>query len=138
MTAVGRARRFAGAAVTISLVITTAACTKSSAPSTAPKVSESTLPPADATRLQHALASDNIDAVAAVLAPEVRATYLKHALRVLPGGAQLDIDATKMRVAGDTATVPATVQGGPDAGSWLLVLEKQNGEWLLIGTEKQP
>jgi hypothetical protein len=138
MRAAGRTRRFAGAAVALGLLITTAACSKSSAPSTAPTVSQSTLPPTDTSRLQQALTSDNTAAVAAVLAPEVKATYLKHALRVLPKGAQLQIDATKMRVAGDTATVPATVRGSTEAGSWLLVLKKENGEWLLIGTEKHP
>jgi hypothetical protein len=48
----------------------------------------------------------------------------------------VQIESASMTVSGDSATVPATVTGGPAAGRWLLLLTRVDGRWLLYGTRK--
>jgi glucose/arabinose dehydrogenase len=118
------------------LAVSLAACSSSNS-SQLPKASPATLSTRDSSRLHLALTSKKSATVAAALAPEVKAAYLKNPRQLLRAGSKLDILSDKMQVSGDTATVPAKVTGGANAGSYLLVLEKQDGKWFLIGTEKQ-
>lgn len=139
---VGAPRRLVAALAATAFAASLAGCSTSSgsaqgsAPQV-PKASASTLASQDASRLHRALTDKKPATVAAVLAPAVKAAYLKNPRQLLAAGSKLDIDSGKMMVSGDTATVPAKVTGGADAGSYLLVLEKQGDRWLLIGTEKQ-
>jgi len=75
--------------------------------------------------------------IAAVLAPEVRAAFLKNPRQLLPAGSKLQILSDQMTVSGDDATVPVKITGGSNAGTWLLTLQKQGSQWLVIGTVKQ-
>ena len=135
-------RRLIAAVAATVLAVSLAACSSSSGnksnnSSQLPKASPATLSTQDSSRLHLALTSKKSATVAAALAPEVKAAYLKNPRQLLPAGSKLDILSDEMQVSGDTATVPAKVTGGANTGSYLLVLEKQDGKWLLIGTEKQ-
>ena len=135
-------RRLIAAVAATVLAVSLAACSSSSRnvsnnSSQLPKASPAKLSTQDSSRLHLSLTSKKSATVAAALAPEVKAAYLKNPRQLLPDGSKLDILSDKMQVSGDTATVPAKVTGGANTGSYLLVLEKHDGKWLLIGTEKQ-
>lgn len=96
-----------------------------------------TLSSQDASRLTTALTSEEPATIASVLAPEVKAAFLKSPKRLLPAGANMEIFSDQMLVSGDEATVPVKITGGTDAGIYLLTLENSGGQWLLIGTVKK-
>jgi hypothetical protein len=73
-----------------------------------------------------------------VLATGLRGQFMERGEPLLPPGSHLRIDVASFRAtSGDTATVDAVVTG-PATGHWRLLLIRQGGSWLLIGTRKLP
>jgi hypothetical protein len=87
-------------------------------------------------RLERGLAAPSITAEAAVLAVELRAQFLEKGQSLLPGGSQARIAAATFKTSSPrTATVDASITG-PQPRRWQLLLIKENGSWLLIGTRE--
>jgi hypothetical protein len=75
---------------------------------------------------------------AEVLAAGLREQFMERGEPLLSPGSHLSIDVASFRAtSGDTATVDAVVTG-PATGRWRLLLIRQGGSWLLIGTRKLP
>jgi hypothetical protein len=84
------------------------------------------------------MTASTVAAQAGIIAVEVRTQFEQLGRQLLPQGSRLSIDAATFRaVSAQFATVHATVTG-PVAGAWQLVLIRENGEWLLLGTRKLP
>jgi hypothetical protein len=89
-------------------------------------------------RLERGMTAPHITAEAAVLAIEIRAQFLDKGQLLLPAGSWVRIDrATFEASSSATATVDASVTG-PQSGHWQLLLVREHGNWLLIGTRKLP
>jgi hypothetical protein len=66
----------------------------------------------------------------------VRSHFEQQGKLLLPAGSHLSIsDATFHSLSAQLATVNATVTGS-SAGRWQLILVREAGEWLLLGTRK--
>lgn len=109
----------------------------SSPASSAVAIAEPGLSASQTSLITAALTSTDPATVEKALSPAVRAAYEKNAFTLLPAGSSVVIDSSKLNASNDSATVPATVTGGPAAGQWLLLLQRVNGNWLLFGTRKQ-
>lgn len=91
---------------------------------------------AQVTRLERGLMAPGIAGQARVLAAEVRAQFIARGQRLLPARSQVKIQPTSFDVrSAQTATVDASVSG-PASGRWQLLLIKEAGNWLLIGTRR--
>lgn len=88
--------------------------------------------------LEKGVTAPGVSAEAAIVAAEVRPEFLKAGRSLLPAGSSLRIDAASFRQTNaGTATVTGTVTG-PGGGRWLLLLVREDGRWLLIGTRRLP
>jgi hypothetical protein len=88
------------------------------------------------TRLERGLTASTVTAQADSLALEVRSKFEDRGEPLLPAGSHVSIDpATFHMLSAQLATVDATVSG-PKPGHWQLVLVRESGQWLLIGTRK--
>gem|GEM_PF-6377371 len=83
--------------------------------------------------IQSDLVSTTPATVETVLAAPVRAAYANAPFVLLPPGSSLVIDPSTMVVTGNTATVTAKVTG-QQPGTWLLLLDNEDGKWLVYGT----
>ena len=71
-----------------------------------------------------------------MIAVGVRAAFVSRGAPLLPAGSHLEISPASFRAAGAiTAVADATVTG-PRPGHWRLLLVRQRGLWLLIGTRR--
>ena len=71
-----------------------------------------------------------------VIAPQVRAAFMQKGRPLLPARSRLVISKSSFRpVTSQTATVDAIVTG-PSPGRWQLLLVRQDGQWLVIGTRR--
>jgi hypothetical protein len=87
-------------------------------------------------RLEQGITAPAVTMQAGIVAPEVRGQFQQLGKVLLPPGSRLSIDTATFRaVSGQLATVTATVTG-PDRGTWQLVLIREDGQWLLLGTRK--
>jgi hypothetical protein len=87
-------------------------------------------------RLQRGLTAQGIPAQASVVAGEVRAQFISRGRPLLPTGSRVRIQpVTFDSRSAKTATVDAVVTG-LQAGHWQLLLIKESGNWLLIGTRE--
>ena len=87
-------------------------------------------------RLERGLVAPNITADAAVLADEIRPQFLAKGQRLLPAGSRVRIDPATFKASSpQTAMVNASITG-PQPGRWQLLLTKESGKWLLIGTRE--
>lgn len=87
-------------------------------------------------RLESGIANPAVAAEAAILALDLRAQFMKRDQPLLPPGSHLSINAASFHAtSADTATVDAVVSG-PAPGHWQLMLIRESGSWLLIGTRK--
>ena len=94
------------------------------------------MPSSQVSALTAALTSTDPAVVGPILAPAVRSRSASTPFQLLPTGSSVAIDASKMVVTGELATVPAAVTAGPAAGPWTLLLQNVDGQWLLYGTRK--
>jgi hypothetical protein len=146
VVAVGALRRWIAAPAVVVLVATCTACghQKARAAASGPSLASSptataspaALPSSQASALTVALTATDPAVVEPALAPAVRSGYASTPFQLLPAGTSVAIDASKMIVTGELATVPAIVTGGPAAGPWTLLLQNVDGQWLLYGTRK--
>jgi hypothetical protein len=89
-------------------------------------------------RLENGLTAPGIAAQSKVVATEIRAQFLSRAQPLLPSGSHARVGpATFDLRSAKTATVDATVTG-PEPGHWQLLLIREGGNWLLIGTRRLP
>jgi hypothetical protein len=87
-------------------------------------------------RLEKEITAPTVTAQAAVVAAEVRSQFMSQRQPLLSPGSRLSISSATFRaVSAQMATVDATVTGA-QAGHWRLVLVREGGRWLLIGTRK--
>jgi hypothetical protein len=87
-------------------------------------------------RLEQGITAPTVTAQAGIVAPEVRGQFQQLGKLLLPPGSRLSIAAATFRaVSGQLATATATVTG-PDPGTWQLVLIREGGQWLLLGTRR--
>jgi hypothetical protein len=87
-------------------------------------------------RLEKGITAPTVTAQAGVLAKEVRSQFVNQDQPLLAPGSRLSISSpTFHALSSQMATVNATVTG-PQAGRWQLVLVREAGQWLLIGTRK--
>jgi len=87
-------------------------------------------------RLQHGVTASTVVAQAAVVAREVRNQFVSRGQPLLPAGSRLSIIAkTFHALSAQMATVDATVTG-PQPSRWQLVLVREAGEWLVLGTRQ--
>ena len=71
-----------------------------------------------------------------MVALQVRAAFVQKGRLLLPAGSRLVIRRSTFRqVTSETAVVDAVVTG-PSPGRWELLLVRQEGQWLLIGTRR--
>lgn len=88
--------------------------------------------------LAQGITAPTVTSEAAIIATDVRAQFIKNGRILLPAGSSLRIDAASFRQTNaETATVTAIVSG-PAAGRWQLMLVRESGQWLLIGTRRLP
>ncbi|HUY44932.1 MAG TPA: hypothetical protein VMV92_04310 [Streptosporangiaceae bacterium] len=88
--------------------------------------------------LEKGVTAPGVSVEAAIVAAEVRPGFLRAGRSLLPAGSALRIDAASFRQTNaGTAAVTATVTG-PGGGRWLLLLVREDGRWLLIGTRRPP
>lgn len=86
--------------------------------------------------LEQALTASTVTKQAAVVAIEVRSQFEHRGESLLPAGSRMSIDGTTFHsLSTQLATVDATVSG-PRPGRWRLVLIREAGQWLLLGTRK--
>lgn len=103
---------------------------------TQPRYSSSTLGPAQQARLERGLAAGLVRVESAVIAPQVRAAFMRKGRLLLPAGSHLVIKRPTFRqLTSETAVVDAVVTG-PSPGRWQLMLFRHSGQWLLIGTRR--
>jgi len=89
-------------------------------------------------RLERGLTAPEIAAQATVVAAEIRAQFIARGRPLLPAGSRVDIQpATFDARSTQTATVDASVSD-PKPARWQLLLIKEGGNWLLIGTRGLP
>lgn len=87
-------------------------------------------------RLEEGLTARTVAAQASVVAVEVRHAFEARGKPLLPAGSHVSISqATFHELSAQLATVDATVSG-PHPGHWQLVLVREAGRWLLVGTRK--
>jgi hypothetical protein len=142
--AAGRSRRlwWLGAAVVVLLAagaVGFALWPSSASPGTPATPEPATLTPAEATALAGQLSSPDPSVVAGALVSSVRDTFLAHPAPVLPAGDALTIDAATFQVGsgGDGyGSVQATATG-PQAGTFLLFLVREDGTWRVLQTVAQ-
>jgi hypothetical protein len=109
-----------------------ASCSGSSQPSGPSR----TLAPAQQAKLEREIAARSVQAEADVVALQVRAAFVQKGRPLLPAGSRLVIRRSTFRqVTSETAVVDAVVTG-PSPGWWELLLVRQEGQWLLIGTRR--
>lgn len=95
-------------------------------------------PAAQQDRLEQGIDAPTVTAQAGIVAAEIRGQFEKLGKPLLPPGSRLSIDAATFHAASaQFATVNAAVTG-PQPGSWQLVLIREDGQWLLLGTRKLP
>ena len=88
----------------------------------------------DRARLEAGLASEDLVALTAVLAPALAQAYGGTGGASLPAGSSVQLDAALFEPDGDEASVPMEVSG-PEPGRWLLLLVREpGGPWLTVGT----
>ncbi len=101
-----------------------------------PTASPAVLPTAQQGRIEKGITARSLTAQAGVVAKEVRHQFIEHGRSLLPPGSRLSIRGASFHaVSPYMATVKATV-AGPQAGLYQLVLIREAGRWLLIGTRK--
>ncbi len=89
-------------------------------------------------RLERQVTSPDISSEATVVAFGIRAAFVSRGAPLLPAGSRLQISPVSFRTTSAiTAVVDATV-AGPRPGRWRLLLVRQRGQWLLIGTRRLP
>jgi hypothetical protein len=120
-----------------------AANSPTSSPSfTAPTTAapEPQLPAAEAQSIELAVTADQPQAVAAVLAPEVRTAYLAKPQALLPEGATVELDSAAATRTENTMTVPATVTAKDGTTApWTFYLVDVDETWLVYAvTEGTP
>jgi hypothetical protein len=87
-------------------------------------------------RLEKGITAPTVTAQADVVATDVRSQFEGRDKPLLPPGSRLSIDsATFHSFSPQLATVNAVVSG-PSVGHWQLVLVREAGEWLLLGSRK--
>lgn len=87
-------------------------------------------------RLDREISAPTVAGEAVVVANAVRAEFIRKGRTLLPAGARIRIEpATFRETNAGTATV-TSVLTGPDSGRWLLLLVREQGQWLLIGTRR--
>lgn len=119
------------AAVTVTVVIVTAPSTGTATTATA---SAGSIPPAVVASIEQGLPSQDPAVVAAVLAPAVRAAYLRNPAPLLPAKSLLRLDqAHAEHTDADLERVPARVTG-PTPGNWVIIVVRQDGQWTVLGT----
>lgn len=93
-------------------------------------------PSAQRDQLEQGITAPTVTAQAGVVAAEVRGQFQKLGKPLLPPGSRLSINAATFHAASaQFATVTAAVTG-PQPGTWQLVLIREDGQWLLLGTRK--
>jgi hypothetical protein len=101
-----------------------------------PAAAAATLPAPQQVRLERGITASTVAVQASVVATEVRSQFEQLGKSLLPAGSRLSIDsATFHALSAQLATVDATVSG-PSPGRWRLVLVREAGQWLLLGTRK--
>lgn len=91
---------------------------------------------AQRTHLEQGIEAPAVGSEAAVAAAEVRAQFISADRSMLPAGSRVQISAATFRAtSAGTATVDAVVSGSAP-GRWQLLLIREGGQWLLIGTRK--
>lgn len=87
-------------------------------------------------RLERGLTAPTVDSQAAVVAPQIRTQFLDRGQPLLPAGSRVRISSATFRFArAGLATVNAVITG-PEAGRWQLILIRNQGHWLIIGTRR--
>ena len=87
-------------------------------------------------RLENGITARTIAAQASVVAVEVRHAFEARGKPLLPVGSHVSVNqATFHELSAQLATVDAAVSG-PHPGHWQLVLVREAGQWLLVGTRK--
>jgi hypothetical protein len=87
-------------------------------------------------RLEKGIIAPTIASQASVVASDVRGQFVSRGKPLLPPRSHLSIkDATFHALSAQVATVDAAVTG-PKPGHWQLVLVRESGKWLLIGTRR--
>lgn len=87
-------------------------------------------------RLEQGITAPTVTAEASVVATQVRGQFEQQGKPLLSAGSHLSIsDATFHAFSAQLATVNATVTGS-SPGRWQLVLVREAGQWLLLGTRK--
>lgn len=87
-------------------------------------------------RLEQGLTAPTVIAGASVVAIEVRSEFEQRGRPLLPAGSHVSIsDATFHALSAQLATVNATVIGS-SPGRWELVIVREGGQWLVLGTRK--
>jgi hypothetical protein len=93
---------------------------------------------AQRTRLEQGISAPAVGSEAAVVAAEVRAQFISADRSMLPASSHVRISTATFRAtSAGTATVDVVVSG-PAPGRWQLLLIREGGQWLLIGTRKLP
>lgn len=101
-----------------------------------PRYSSSALGPAQQVRLERGIAAGSVRVESAVIAPQVRAAFMRQGRLLLPAGSHLVIKRPTFRqLTSETAVVDAVVTG-PSPGRWQLLLFRYSRQWLLIGTRR--
>lgn len=86
--------------------------------------------------LRRSITAPTVASEAAVVAAEIRAQFVKNGRTLLPAGSSLRIETGSFRETNaGTATVSAVVSG-PAPGRWQLLLAREGGQWLVIGTRR--
>jgi len=96
------------------------------------------LTPGQAAHLARGLSAPAMSEQAAVVAAELRPQLADGGGPLLPPGSRVRVsDRTFHATSAGTGVVQAVVSG-PKPGRWQLLLTKENGQWLLIGTREMP
>lgn len=94
--------------------------------------------PAQVSRLERGLTAPALGRQAVVVAPQIRAQFVRRGQSLLPPGSGVRVEPATFHLTRAGFAVVQAVLNGPEAGRWQLILIRSRGDWLLIGTRRIP
>jgi hypothetical protein len=88
------------------------------------------------THLERGITAPTVASQANVVATEVRSQFQSKEKPLLPAGSHISIKNSTFHTLSTRLATVDVVVSGPNPGRWQLVLVRETGQWLLLGTRK--